>query len=53
MFVNQWGASGERQDEEYGQFWKLSGCLEHFVLCLRDTEDSQTGEKLDHTIPMD
>ena len=50
--MNQWGANGERQDEErYGQFWELSGqgeqcCFELFAVCLtlRDTEDSQTGE---------
>ena len=49
--MNQWAASGEKQDEErYGQFWKLSGqgeqrCFELFAACLINTEDSsRTGE---------
>ena len=49
---DQWAAKGEKRDEErYGQFSDLSGqgelccfCFELFVVCLRDTEDSQTGE---------
>ena len=47
--MNQWAASGEKQDERYGQFWKFSGqgeqrCFELFVVSLRDTADRQTGE---------
>ena len=50
VFMNQWAASGEKQDEKrYGQLWELSGqgeqrCFELFVTCLRDTEGSQTGD---------
>ena len=48
--MNQWAANGEEQDEEKcGQVWELTGqgeqrCVEAFVLCLTDTEGSQTGE---------
>ena len=48
--MNQRAANGVKQDEErYGYFGELSGqgeqhCFEFFVVCLRDTEDSQTGE---------
>ena len=48
--MNQWAANGKRQDENrHGQLWELSGqgeqhCFELFVICLRDTEGSQTGE---------
>ena len=49
--MNRWAAyAGEKKDEErYAQFWELSEqgeqrCSERFVVCLRDTEDSQTGE---------
>ena len=59
VFVNQWAANGEIQNEErYGQFWELSGqseqrvfvfvfslaVVELFVVCLRDTENSPTGD---------
>ena len=52
VFVNQWTANGDKLDEKrYGQLWELSGqgerrCSELFVVCLRDTEGSQTGQKL-------
>ena len=48
VFVNRGAASGEKLDEErYGWFGELSGqgkqrCFELFVVCLRDTEGSQT-----------
>ena len=48
--MNQWAANGEKQDEKrYGQLWELSGkgdqrCFELFVICLKDTEGSQTGD---------
>ena len=48
--MNQWAANGGKQEEErYGQFWELSGqgeqrCSELFEVCLRDSEDCQTGE---------
>ena len=41
------GSQWRKQDEErYGQFWELSGqseqrCFALFVLCVRNTEDSQ------------
>ena len=47
--MNHWATNGEKQDEErYGQFWEFSGqgkqrCFELFVVCIRDTENSQTG----------
>ena len=45
VFANQWAANGEIQNEErYGQFWELSGVVELFLVCLRDTENSLTGE---------
>ena len=41
--MNQWAASGEKQDEErYGQFWELSS--EGEQRCFEDTKDSQAGE---------
>ena len=48
--MNQWGANGEKQDEERcGHFWELSGqgeqrCFELSIVCLKDNEDSRTGE---------
>ena len=47
--MNHWATNGEKQDEErYDQFWEFSGqgkqrCFELFVVCIRDTENSQTG----------
>ena len=48
--MNHWAAIGEKSDEERcGQFCELSGqggqcCFELFAVCLKDTEDSQTGK---------
>ena len=50
VFLNEWAANGEKQDEERcGQFWELSGkgeqrCSELSAVCLRDAEDSQIGQ---------
>ena len=49
--MNRWAAyAGEKKDDQrYAQFGELSEqgeqrCSERFVVCIRDTEDSQTGE---------
>ena len=51
--MNRWAASGEKQEERYGQFWELSQQSEQrhfepsvvfFFFFRRDTEHSQTGE---------
>ena len=48
--MKQWAANGEKKDDErYAQFGELSEqgeqrCSERSVVCIRDTEDCQTGE---------
>ena len=51
--MNRWAASGEKQEERYGQFWELSEQSEQrrfepsvvfLYFIFRDIEYSQTGE---------
>ena len=47
--MNLWAANGLKHGETGDQFWELPEqgkqlCSELFVVCLRDTENSPTGD---------